>query len=52
MNIWAKMYKILKYFEKGQVTVCYYRTQQTARKGPQGKNYDPQIILKSQKTNK
>ena len=24
----------LKYFEKGQVTVCDYRTQQTAKKGP------------------
>ena len=29
-EIWAKM----KYFEKGQVTVCDYCMQQTARKGP------------------
>ena len=28
------MYKIWKYLEKGQVTVCDYRTQQTAKKGP------------------
>ena len=34
MKIWAKMYKIWKYFEKGQTTVCDYRTQKSARKGP------------------
>ena len=30
------MYKILKYFEKGQVIACDYCTQQTARIGPVG----------------
>ena len=34
MKIWAKMYKICKYFEKGQVIACDYRTQWIARKGP------------------
>ena len=28
------MYKIWKYFEKGQVIVCNYQTQLTARKDP------------------
>ena len=28
------MYKIWKYFEKGQMMACDYYTQQTARKGP------------------
>ena len=27
LNIWAKMYKIWKYFEKGHVIACNYRTQ-------------------------
>ena len=27
LKIWAKMYKIWKYFEKGQVIACDYRTQ-------------------------
>ena len=27
-KLWAKMYKILKCFEKRQVTACNYRTQQ------------------------
>ena len=33
LRIQAKIYKILKYFEKGQVIACHYRTQQTTRKG-------------------
>ena len=35
-NIWklAKMYKIWKYLKKGQMIVCDFCTQQTARKGP------------------
>ena len=28
------MYKIWKYFEKGQLIACDYCTQKTARKGP------------------
>ena len=31
---WPKMCKIWKHFEKGQVTVCNYHTQQTARIDP------------------
>ena len=27
LKIWAKMYKIWKYFEKGQVTACDYHIQ-------------------------
>ena len=30
----AKMYKIWKYLKKGQMIVCDFCTQQTARKGP------------------
>ena len=33
MKIWAKMDKISKYFEKGQMIVCNNHTQQTARIG-------------------
>ena len=33
LKIWAKIYKIWKYIEKGQVIACDYRTQQPARKG-------------------
>ena len=33
LKIWAKMYKIWKYFGKRQVIACDYRTQ-TARKCP------------------
>ena len=31
LKIWAKMYKIWKYFEKGQPHVCDYRMHETAR---------------------
>ena len=31
MKLWAKMYKIRKYFEKGQPRVCNYRTHKAAR---------------------
>ena len=31
LKIWAKMYKIWKYFEKGQSRVCAYRMYETAR---------------------
>ena len=34
LKIWAKMYKIWKYFEKGQLIVCNKRMQYTARIGP------------------
>ena len=31
---WAKMYKIQKYFEKGQTHVCNYHMYETARVCP------------------
>ena len=31
LKIWAKMYKIWKYFEKGQPHACDYRMHETAR---------------------
>ena len=34
LKTWAKMYKIWKYLKKGQMIVCDFCTQQTARKGP------------------
>ena len=34
LEIWAKMYKIWKYFEKRQVIACNYCMQQTTRIGP------------------
>ena len=38
------MHKIQSYFEKGQVIVCDYYTQRTARLGP---NCEKQIQIKS-----
>ena len=34
LKIWAKMYKIRKYFEKGQVIMCDYCMQKNVRIGP------------------
>ena len=34
MKIWAKMYKIRKYFEKGQPHACDNRMHGTARRCP------------------
>ena len=34
LKIWAEMYEIWKYLEKGQVIACDNRTQYTVRIGP------------------
>ena len=35
LKIWAKMYKIWKYFEKGQPHACDYRMHEAARIYPE-----------------
>ena len=45
LKIWAKMYKVQKYFEKGQPPACNYRMHDTARICPdQQKNQDIKIM--------
>ena len=39
LKVWAKMYKIWNYFEKGQAIACNYCMQQTAGKGPTVNRY-------------
>ena len=34
LKIWAKIYKIWKHFEKGQVVECDCHMQETVRVGP------------------
>ena len=41
LKIWAKMYKIWKYFEKGQPHACDYHMHETARICPVGQSPSP-----------